>query len=91
MQRSPDHVSFVCILCVQTRCDRTAEWLALPTPDHEIPGSNPTRGGIKPMSIRHFTAHIITFPSSRYDLDNVERDIKHQTFILCTHKIFLWT
>ena len=46
------------------------EWLVLLTSDGEVPGSNPTGGEI-PL--------IITLLSSRYDLNNVERDVKHQT------------
>ena len=33
-----------------------AEWLALPTLDCDVPGSNPAGGGIQRMNVRHFIA-----------------------------------
>ena len=58
-----------------------AEWLALLTPDHEVPGLNPAG--------RKSSAHVvcrkpcfITLSLSQDDLDNVERDVKHQIVII---------
>ena len=56
-----------------------AEWLAHPTLDHEVLGSNPTRGDC--MALHYTEPFIITFPS-QYDLNDVERDVKHQTIII---------
>ena len=36
------------------------EWLALPTSDNEIPGSNPAGSEIQFMAIRRFIARILT-------------------------------
>ena len=56
-----------------------AKWLALLTSDHEIPGSNPADDRIQLMTVWSF---IITLSLSRYDLNNVERDVKHQISII---------
>ena len=63
---------------------RVAEWVALLTPDIEVPGSSPTRGGFQLITVRRFIAQsfIITFTSSLYGLNNTERDVKHQTIII---------
>ena len=34
------------------------------------------------MAFHCTEAFIITFPSSKYDLNNVERDVKHQTIVI---------
>ena len=54
------------------------------TSDHKVPGLNPAGGRIPLMTVvLHFTEPIIiTFLSSRYDLDNVEREVKHQPIII---------
>ena len=53
-------------------------------PDIRSTGSNPIRSGIQIMTTAlHCTGpFIITLPPSRYDLNNVERDVKHQTTII---------
>ena len=62
-----------------------AEWLALPTSDF---GSRGPRfesyleaefsSGLYDASL-HRESFIVALPSSRYDLNNVERSVKHQT------------
>ena len=37
-----------------------AEWLALRTSDHEVPGSNPAGGGIQYCTVRRFIAHSLS-------------------------------
>ena len=61
---------------VKTRSVRVAEWLALPNSDHKIPFPNPVGGGLL-----HRTFHY-TLLSSRYDFDNVERDVIHKIIII---------
>ena len=34
-----------------------AEWLALPTPDHNVPGSNPAGGRVQLMTVLCFITH----------------------------------
>ena len=53
-----------------------AEWLEFLTVDYEVPGSNPAGGRTQLMTARRFLAQTIL--SSRYDLNYVERDVKHQ-------------
>ena len=51
--------------------------LALPASDLEVPGSNHAGGGFQLMTVRRFISQSLSsssFPSSRYDLNNVERD-----------------
>ena len=52
--------------------------------DYEILGLNPTEGGIHLMTVWCFIAQsfFITLPSSRYDLNNVERGMKQQNIIV---------
>ena len=47
--------------------------------DRKVPGSNPDEGGIHLMTTAFNCSepYIITLPSSQYDLNNVERDVKH--------------
>ena len=43
---------------------RVADWLALPTSDHEVQGSNPAGGGFQLITARRFIAQepfIITY------------------------------
>ena len=63
---------------------RVAERLTLPTSNHEVPGSNSAGGGIPLMTTApHCTEpSIAILPSSRYDLNNVERDVKHKIVII---------
>ena len=55
-----------------------AEWLGLPILDHEVTG-------LRLISAQDCTVFIctepfiITLPSSQYDLNNVERDVKHES------------
>ena len=42
------------------RSVRVAERLALPSLDHEVPGSNPARDGIQHMTVRHIIAPILS-------------------------------
>ena len=51
-----------------------AKWLALPTSDHEVLGSNKAGYGIT-------EPFIITLPL-RDDLNDVERDVNHKTIIV---------
>ena len=53
--------------------------MVLPTSDHVVSGSNPTWGGIQLITIWHFIAWSLTL--YEYDLNNVERDVKHQIII----------
>ena len=56
-----------------------AEWLAPLTSDHKVQGSNPAGAGIQLMTVPRFIAHFIDIlPSSQYELNNVEMDVKHQ-------------
>ena len=64
--------------------------LALWTLEHEISGLNLAGGGIRFKTVWCFIAQslllYITLPLSRYDLINVERDIKHEIiFIILMH------
>ena len=62
-----------------------AKWSVLPTSDHEVPGSNSAGIGNSThdcMALHCTEPFIITLPLSWYDLNNVERDIKHQTHII---------
>ena len=49
--------------------------------DHEVLGSNPDY-----MTLYYAEPFIISFPSSRYESNNIERDVKHQNhhYILAT-------
>ena len=52
-----------------------AEWVALRSMDHEVPGSiDPIRNCVGLHCTEPFS---ITFSSSWYDLINVERDVRH--------------
>ena len=65
--------------------EEASKRLALRTMYHEVPGSNAARGGIQFMTVMalHCTELvIIILPLSRYDLNNVKKDIKHQTIII---------
>ena len=54
------------------------DWLALPTSDHEAPGSNPAGGGIQLRVVRHFIAQSLSSYFHRLDMTNsVERGIKY--------------
>ena len=55
-----------------------AEWLALLILDHKA--LNPTGGEIELMTMAYHCTEplIVTLPLSWYDLNGVERDIKHQ-------------
>ena len=55
------------------------EWLELPISAHRVLGSGPAGGGIKLMTVGIF---LTTFPSSRYDLNSVERDVENQMIII---------
>ena len=57
------------------------------TSDHEVLCLNPAGGKIQRMTTAlHCTeAFIMTLLFSRYDLNNVERDVKHQTIFLFFH------
>ena len=61
-----------------------ARWLLLPILGHEVLGSKLAGGRIQFMTVWcHCTEpFIITLPSSRYDLHNVKRDVKHQPLSL---------
>ena len=62
----------------------------LPTSDHEVLGSNPTRNPAHYyMPLNCTEPFIITLPSSRYDLSDVERDGKHQIIIIVSSRAFL--
>ena len=60
---------------------QVAEWFALPTSEHKVPGLHPARSGTQLVSKKlHCTKlFIITLPSSQYDLNNVEREVNYQT------------
>ena len=56
-------------------------WLASPSLDHKVPGLRWNSTCV--CTTLHCTEpFIITLPSSRYDLNNVERDIKQQIIII---------
>ena len=57
-----------------------AEWLGLPTSDHEVLCSNLTGGRIQLMIMVLYCTEpfISTLLSSQYDLNNAERDVNHQ-------------
>ena len=70
---------------LEHRSVQMAEWIALPTSDHGVPDLNPPAGGIQLVTTEfHCTEpFIMALPS---DLNDVERDVKHQVitiFILC--------
>ena len=87
---------FTCILCV--REGRLCFFFSffflmlkvlfriLPTSDHKARSLNPAGGGgIQSRTVWHFICSepfIITFLSSQYDLDSIERDVKHQIIII---------
>ena len=50
----------------------------------QVQGLNPAASGIHLMTAPHFVAQPfnIALPSLQYDLNNVERDVKHQTIII---------
>ena len=60
-----------------------ADLLALPTLDHDVLGLNPVGGRILLLSVAlHCTEpFVISIPLSLYDLNNVERGVKHQMVI----------
>ena len=68
--------------------EEASGWLALPTSDHIVPGLNLAGGRIQLMTMAcHCTEPVIVIlPSSQYDLNNVECDVKHQTIII-SHKV----
>ena len=45
----------------------------------QVLGLNPTGGRVQLTTVKHFIAQsfIITLPLSIYDLNNIERDVKH--------------
>ena len=43
--------------------DHTSVTEDVPTSDHEVPGSNPTRGGIQPMTVRRLIAQSFSLSS----------------------------
>ena len=62
-----------------------AEWLACPTMDHKVLGSDRDGGGKSAhdsMVLLCTEPFIITLPSSGYDLNDVKRGVKHQTIII---------
>ena len=61
---------------------QVAEWLALPIWEHCVPGLNPVGGRIQRMFVSWvgFIGQSLSL-SSFYDLNNVKRDVKHQTII----------
>ena len=61
------------------------EWLAHQTLYYEVAGLNPAGGRMR-IQLMTLMLHciepvIIILPSSQYDLNNVERDVKHQIII----------
>ena len=66
---------------------RATEWLALPTSDHEVLGSNPAGGVILLMTVRRVIAQsfIITPLKSQHVLNNVEIFIFINIIILSPH------
>ena len=61
------------------RSVRVTELLALLTSDHEVSGSNPTGSKIISKPKRRFIAFMFPLPSSWYDWDTAEKDLKSQT------------
>ena len=61
-----------------------AEWLVLPTGSRGPGFESCWRWNSSDdfMTLHCTEPFIITLPSSRYDLNNVERDVKHQTIII---------
>ena len=59
-----------------------AEWLALSTLDHEVLGLHEVDFSSDCIVFHRIEPFIITLPSSRYDINNVERDIKHKIVII---------
>ena len=59
-----------------------AEWLGHLTSDHMVLGSNFTGDGFQLMTVCCLGPFIITPPSSQYNLNDVERDVKHQIVII---------
>ena len=57
-----------------------AERLALPASDHDVPGSNPAEDGS--LLYGASLPFKISRPLSRYDLNNVEREVNHQNIII---------
>ena len=57
---------------------------SLELPHGEMPGSKSAEGRIQLMSAQYFISQpfIIILPLSPYDLNNVERDVKHQITII---------
>ena len=69
---------YVCYYII-TRIVRVAERIALLTSVHEVSGSNLTGDGIQLMitTVHCTEPFIITLLLSPYDLNNIERDVKH--------------
>ena len=67
-----------------------AEWLGLLTSYHVVPDSVPVGNGIQLMTVRHIITLSLSLSPfhrlSQYDLNNVERDVKHQTIIIINCK-----
>ena len=65
-------------------CKRPCGGLAVPTSDHGVSGWNPTGGEILCEPKWHFIAQPFKFslPSSWYDWNTVEKDVKPQTIII---------
>ena len=63
-------------------------WVNVKCSRHEVLGSNLARGRIHLMTmVLHCTKpFIVTLLSSRYDLNNIARDAKHQTIIIQTQR-----
>ena len=59
-----------------------AEWLMLWTAGYKVLDSHPSGRGIQLMVLHCIEPFINTLPSSQYDLNKVERDIKHQIIII---------
>ena len=52
---------------------RVAEWLALPSSDHEVLGLNPPGGGIQVMIVQHFIAQSFSLsPFHHLDMTSVK-------------------
>ena len=68
------------------REDWVVEWLTLPISDQwsRVQITLSRNSAYDCIALHCTEPFIITLPSSQYDLNNVERDVKHQTTIIKT-------
>ena len=71
----------ISLLEKKNRRVRVVKSLAFLTSGHEFPGSLEENSGHYCSALGYIEPFINILPSSRYDLNNVERNVKHQIII----------